>query len=1321
LNNGVGLTGRLIDAFLVNSVFIGNDIGVAASAGQQVSQSTISSNVFSGNRSIGIVVDIQNTVNNNTFDSGTLTTPAQYGLVIRDNLNTLSGNQFGQPGRLTRGDFSGAGIYFSPFDTFGNPHESGTFGYNTIITENYFFANVGPGILAAPNMSLIGVSVLDNVFVLFGQAAIVFNADASSWVRGNSISDNYFAVSANTTAAVVQIARSYYGNSLQNNTFVVAPGVTTAGMIDLDGSSSLLIGNKATGLAVGDIPWRFNTINAQTTLRDNHAYDTTGNEVALFSDASTVTVPASSTVVFVPFTADFTLVPSVADFRLSIVGNPRNTTAMWVSSITAHGFVLNLNQAPGTGSIQVAWSVGGQTFTAIAPQAATEPASDLPPTSAVLPPLPIPDLSGLPTFDVKDYGAWGYGGHDDSSAVLAAINAAAAAGGGIVYFPRGQYTVNQTLPLRQGVYLQGDGANVSQISQGATAVGTMFQADAASSFDRAGFLDLSLNGKYTRDTIGIDFSRISGPLTNIYLDHALVINFAIGYIGAADEQQTLMTNTLFGGGELGILVNGDPIIANCRFNGAQVGIAGNLNGATIMANYFSSCAIGIVPVDENTQRIQNSQVAGNVFTGNSLIGLIVDNGNTIYGNIINGSTAATPALAGLVIRGDGNFVSSNSFGLESGSPAVMTHDFSVGNIVFSSTDWTGNPQPNGTMGSGTLIQHNKFTAQTGPAIVGPSATSLTGVGIIGNSFGLLGYPGIVLNADSGYSVDGVVIADNSFVIKGNLTATVLQISNTQTGNQITGNSFRATGGVASNNMVDIDAIGTTFVGNRGTNISLGQAPWIFRAIDAGTTIETNLAVDIAGNEVGMTETSALQSLTAGQTSVQVKFAQPFALVPTAESIQFTFATWPGSATRAWASNVSATGFTLNLDRAPGTTIYVAWAATGADVLTPVTPTAAIQGPATALRNAVQNFTLTASDGLSTSFTFTIDWGDGSAPQVVSGPSGTQVTHSFASVGSRVVTVIATSTYGLASAPATTTVGVTAVQLVANQQNTNLRDLLWTGTAGADEVQFQQINATTIRVVTLKDNGVATNYSETISGVTGRVLANGAAGDDFLNASGLTSTQATLDGGTGSNTLYGGAAADILIGGANFKAKADGPEGQQGSNVIVGGAGDDTIYGNAINGGEGKGGNNILLGGAGSDTIYGNWANGGEAGGYNILVGGTESDILLDYKAADGAEGRSSILIAGNTSLQVPDLKAVMSEWASAHSYTTRLQNILGVGTGARENGNAFLQPGVTVTNDLAVDQLWGSTGGTGLNWFWYLLAVDQVNRTKPGETLTTFQ
>jgi hypothetical protein len=383
------------------------------------------------------------------------------------------------------------------------------------------------------------------------------------------------------------------------------------------------------------------------------------------------------------------------------------------------------------------------------------------------------------------------------------------------------------------------------------------------------------------------------------------------------------------------------------------------------------------------------------------------------------------------------------------------------------------------------------------------------------------------------------------------------------------------------------------------------------------------------------------------------------------------------------------------------------------------PAAGISGPATLARDASGNYTLTATDPAAADqaagFTYTIDWnGDGSDVQVVNGLTGLVVAHTFTTVGARTIKVTATDDDGGVSSQSTLAVSVSAVQVVGG-------DLIWTGTAGDDSVSFEDLGGGQIRVTTTLENGLATNFVQTISGVTGIVKASGLAGNDTLDGSLMSTTSTRLDGGVGNNTLYGGGANDVLIGGGNVAPKHNGPEGQQGSNIIVGGAGDDTIYGNAINGAEGKGGNNILVGGDGNDTIYGNWTDGGEGGGRNIIVGGADADTLYDYKIADGAEGKGSILIADEISLSIANLTQVMLEWSSTHTYTDRVNNILGPGSIGRLNGSAYLQPGTTVTSDAAVDQLWGTTTGAAFNWFLYTATatIDEINRAKAGETQTT--
>ena len=385
-------------------------------------------------------------------------------------------------------------------------------------------------------------------------------------------------------------------------------------------------------------------------------------------------------------------------------------------------------------------------------------------------------------------------------------------------------------------------------------------------------------------------------------------------------------------------------------------------------------------------------------------------------------------------------------------------------------------------------------------------------------------------------------------------------------------------------------------------------------------------------------------------------------------------------------------------------------------------TAAITGPTTALRGQSQSFTLSVAGWTgdpNAFFSFNINWGDGSAVQTISARSGTQVSHTFNSVGAKNLSVTATPPGGTASAAGIRQVTVSAVQLLPNAQNSALRDLVWAGTSADDQVTFTQVNSTTIRVTTLKENGVAVNYTETISGVTGRLLATGAAGHDTLDAAAITTTRATLDGGAGNNTLKGGQAGDTLIGGF------DGSEGRQGNNVIIAGSGANTIYGNGVNGPEGvTAGNHLIVGGSGVDTIYGAFGsvnhNGGE-GGRNLIVGGGGADTIYASQNANGAEGGfGSILVAGTTSLNQTALQAVLAEWTSTHSYAQRLANIQGqstAGFASRLNGTNYLIAGQNVANDAAADKLWGDTTGE-LNWFFYRGPQDTVGRTKAGESLT---
>jgi len=387
----------------------------------------------------------------------------------------------------------------------------------------------------------------------------------------------------------------------------------------------------------------------------------------------------------------------------------------------------------------------------------------------------------------------------------------------------------------------------------------------------------------------------------------------------------------------------------------------------------------------------------------------------------------------------------------------------------------------------------------------------------------------------------------------------------------------------------------------------------------------------------------------------------------------------------------------------------------------VAPTAGISGPTAVQRNQSQVFTLSASDPSAidqlAGFTFHINWGDGSAIQTVTGFSGTQVAHKFTTVGARTVIVTATDRNGGQSAAAIANLQVSAVQLLPNAQNAGLIDLVWTGVGGNDQVRFEQINATTVRVLTTLDTGTANNTVEIFNGITGRVLASGQGGDDTLDASGLASTKATLNGGSGNNILRGGGAGDILIGGANSSLSSIG------FNMIVAGNGNNTIYGNDLTAQKGSvGGDNLIIGGSGKDTIYGNFGtnptgDGGE-GGQNLIIGGNGADYIYASQSVDGAEGgHGSIMVTGTTNLSELALISILAEWVSSDIAADRISSISGVPTGQNINGANYLIHGVTVFDDGVVDWICSDTKGTA-NWLFYSLSQDIAARVKPGDKVT---
>jgi len=428
------------------------------------------------------------------------------------------------------------------------------------------------------------------------------------------------------------------------------------------------------------------------------------------------------------------------------------------------------------------------------------------------------------------------------------------------------------------------------------------------------------------------------------------------------------------------------------------------------------------------------------------------------------------------------------------------------------------------------------------------------------------------------------------------------------------------------------------------------------------------------------------------------------------------------------------------------------------------PVAGLSGPAFSRNGVLLTYSLLASD-LGTAdalagFDFDIDWnGDGGFEQSVSGLSGTQVSHTFATHGSYEVRVKATDKDTGTSDVFSRFIHIYSLTQVGG-------DIEWQGSDGNDLVEIRETGAETVEVRTLLVGGNATNQVQTFTGVTGRVFAFGHRGNDILDASQLVDISATLEGGRHNDTLYGGAADDILRG-EFVGALGDGAEG---NDSILGGAGNDLIEGDGL-----EGGNDTLRGGPGNDTLLGDGGDGtegrsdmlyGDEGddqlfghhGNDFLDGGSDNDLLLG--GADGAEANDTLLggsgddilsgeqgadslvggsgrdllIGGvgldtlqgdagedlliadktNFDLNAAALLAIHAEWTSANSYSDRVAHLTGTAGGA--NGSTFLIAGTTVFDDEEVDTLTG--GAIDLDWFIYNLLEDALGDHAGGETET---
>ena len=254
----------------------------------------------------------------------------------------------------------------------------------------------------------------------------------------------------------------------------------------------------------------------------------------------------------------------------------------------------------------------------------------------------------------------------------------------------------------------------------------------------------------------------------------------------------------------------------------------------------------------------------------------------------------------------------------------------------------------------------------------------------------------------------------------------------------------------------------------------------------------------------------------------------------------------------------------------------------------VAPAAGASGPPSGVRGQARRFTFTANDvstiDQSGSFTYSINWGDGSAVQQVSGTASVAVDHVFTASGTFTVQATATDKDGGTSALVSRSITLSALEMQGET-------LVIGGTTSAD-------------TILIAPEGTA--LSATINGVsfsglnpTGRILVYAQNGDDVVRLQSLkvkgSTTWITIPA-----VLFGGGGNDTLD-----------TRGSIASSVLVGGVGVDSLLGGN--------GQDLLLGGLGVDVLRG-------GGDDDILIGGTtDFDEDLTALTALAAEwGRTDL-------------------------------------------------------------------------------------------------
>lgn len=346
----------------------------------------------------------------------------------------------------------------------------------------------------------------------------------------------------------------------------------------------------------------------------------------------------------------------------------------------------------------------------------------------------------------------------------------------------------------------------------------------------------------------------------------------------------------------------------------------------------------------------------------------------------------------------------------------------------------------------------------------------------------------------------------------------------------------------------------------------------------------------------------------------------------------------------------------------------------------VAPTATLTLPAMGLRtdggggHAVRGqdaiYTLWASDpsaaDQAAGFAFHVDWnGDGIVDETFVGPSGMTVRHVYSQAGTYTLRVTALDQDGGMSAVTEKVVKVADWDKQTDLADPSKVNLVWGGTDGIDAFGFLGAYV----VTQFMSNQYFPNNPVTFVGAyNGRLIAYGQGGGDLFFAD-IVNVPIEFYGGAGDDVLVGGMQGDTLDGG-------------DGNDILFGGT-------RPFDGGD------LLMGGSGRDLLIGHL-------GADTLSGGSGEDLLMAGSLAFPSDLPTAIY-------------SIQAEWLASRPLQTRVDNILGIGSGPKDNSVYFLQPNDTALNDDAIDLILGDTDD---DWILYDFTEDLASDLEASDLVT---